>query len=93
MFFLDINCCATIKHRCVTHLYCCNSIQQREAFMHKFILRIVPNFALKYRQPVTGHRQLSTPFYRFIYQTALKSFLQQKALRFFHFYENIFFAF
>ncbi len=30
MFFLGINCCATIKHRCVTHLYCCNTIQQSD---------------------------------------------------------------
>ncbi len=41
MFFLDINCCATIKHRCVTHLYCCNAIQQSETFMRKFVLRKV----------------------------------------------------
>ncbi len=41
MFYLGISGCATIKHRCVTHLYCCNSIQQSETFTHKLILRIV----------------------------------------------------
>ncbi len=32
---------ATIKHRCVTHLYGSNAIQQVETFIRKFILRIV----------------------------------------------------
>ncbi len=31
----DIGGIATIKHRCVTHLYCCNAIQQVKVFMHK----------------------------------------------------------
>ncbi len=41
MFFLGINSIATIEHRCVTHFYCCNPIQQSETFMRKFLLRIV----------------------------------------------------
>ncbi len=43
MLFLGTNGSATIKHRCVTHLYGCNAIQQSETFMHMFILRIVYN--------------------------------------------------
>ncbi len=39
--FFGISGSATIKHRCVTHLYGRNSIRQVATFMHKFIQRVV----------------------------------------------------
>ncbi len=41
MLFFGISGIATIKHRCVTHLYGSNAIQQVETFMRKFIQRKV----------------------------------------------------
>ncbi len=39
--FLGISGSATIKHRCVTHLYGSNAIHQVETFMRKFVQRVV----------------------------------------------------